>query len=54
MSNDSSPKPINPLALAPADAARLLTRAGGQPISVEILGEAQIAALRDNFATKIG
>jgi len=34
---------LNPNALTPANAARLLTKAGGQPVTVEML-EADLAA----------
>jgi hypothetical protein len=37
MSNDPSRKPINPTALTPADAARLLAKVGGPSITEAIL-----------------
>ena len=44
MANERDPSSgANPNALALADAARLLSRAGGQPVTVELL-EADIAA----------
>ena len=42
MSGEESRKPINPAALAPADAARLLVKVGGRAITE--------AALRDDVA----
>ena len=42
--NDDNKKPsLNPTSLAVADAARLLTKAGGQPVTVAML-EADLAA----------
>ena len=38
----SEPK-LNPLSMAPADAARLLSKAGGQPVSEEQVREAVAA-----------
>ena len=46
MNQDGEPAPasgLNPNALTPANAARLLTRVGGQPVTVEML-QADIAA----------
>jgi len=37
MSDDDSPKPINPAALSLADAARLLTKVGGSSIAEAML-----------------
>ena len=43
MDHDKGTQPLSPTSLTPADAARLLTRAGGQPVSVEII-QADLAA----------
>jgi hypothetical protein len=43
MVHDDSKQALNPTALAVADAARLLTRAGGQPVTVQML-ETDLAA----------
>lgn len=47
MPNDSKHSAINPLALVPADAAKLLTRVGARPI-----GEALLRADMDAGAPK--
>jgi hypothetical protein len=43
MTRDDSQQALNPTSLAVADAARLLTRAGGQPVTVQML-QADLAA----------
>jgi hypothetical protein len=43
MDHDKATQPLNPMSLTPADAARLLTRAGGQPVGVELI-QADLAA----------
>ena len=37
MSSDETRSPLNPMALSQADAARLLARSSGQPITFEML-----------------
>jgi hypothetical protein len=43
MDPDPAMQSLSPTSLTPADAARLLTRAGGQPVSVETI-QADLAA----------
>jgi hypothetical protein len=43
MNDDSDKASLNPMSLAVADLARLLTKAGGQPVTIAML-EADLAA----------
>lgn len=43
MANDAEKSPLRPTALSLRDAARLLSRAGGQPVSLAML-ESDLAA----------
>ena len=43
MDHESANHSLNPMSLTPADAARLLTKAGGQPVPLETI-QADLAA----------
>ncbi|XHC26977.1 hypothetical protein ABWH91_06595 [Phycisphaerales bacterium ac7] len=43
--SDGGPQRLNPAAMSPADAARVLTRVGGSPVTEDML-RADIAAVR--------